>query len=92
GHHVASIGILVADRVLFTGDTLFVGNCGRADLPGSDPQALFHTLRMLSNLPDDVAIYPGHNYGKKPTSTIAHERKTNAALRAKTFEEFDAIP
>ncbi len=92
GHHVASIALLVAEKILFTGDTLYVGNCGRADLPGSDPQVLFVTLQMLGNLDDDIAIFPGHNYGRTPTSTIGREKAENPAMRAKTFDEFDAIP
>jgi glyoxylase-like metal-dependent hydrolase (beta-lactamase superfamily II) len=92
GHHPASIALLVAEHFLFTGDTLFVGNCGRADLPGSDPRNLFVTLGMLSNLPDDVTIYPGHDYGRTPTSTIGREKAENPAMKAKTFEEFEAVP
>jgi glyoxylase-like metal-dependent hydrolase (beta-lactamase superfamily II) len=92
GHHPASIAILVAERILFTGDTLFVGNCGRADLPGSNAHNLWMSLRMLSNLDDDVVIYPGHDYGKRPTSTIAEERVENPAMRAETFEAFEAVP
>lgn len=92
GHHLASVALLVADRMLFTGDTLFVGNCGRADLPGSDPHTLFVTLQMLGNLPDEIEIYPGHNYGKTPSSTIGREKAENQCMRAQTYEEFDAIP
>ncbi len=92
GHHPAAIALLVAEKILFTGDTLFVGNCGRADLPGSDPHTLYMTLQMLSNLPDDVTIYPGHDYGKRRTSTIGRERGENPTMKAKTFEEFDALP
>lgn len=92
GHHPAAIAILVARKLLFTGDTLFVGNCGRADLPGSNPHALWMAMRMFSGLDDDVAIYPGHHYGPTKTSTIGREKRENPAMRAKTFEEFDAVP
>ena len=48
---------------LISGDTLFVQGCGRVDLPGSNSEDMFHSLRKLSDLPDDTIIYPGHNYG-----------------------------
>jgi glyoxylase-like metal-dependent hydrolase (beta-lactamase superfamily II) len=92
GHHPAAVSILVAERILFTGDTLFVGNCGRSDLPGGDARSLFVSMRMYRGLDEAITIYPGHNYGPKPSATLAHERSSNPALRAETFEEFDAIP
>lgn len=74
---------------LFTGDTLFVGGCGRADLPGNDPVAFFDSLfnRILS-LPDDTEIYPGHHYGPRPVSTIADEKKENRFLQTKSLDRF----
>jgi len=92
GHHPAAISILVADRYLFTGDTLFVGDCGRTDLAEASAFTLFVTVRMLAQLEDDVIILPGHDYGPTPTSTIGRERAENPAMTARTFEEFDAIP
>ena len=55
---------------LISGDTLFVQGCGRVDLPGSNSEDMFHSLRKLSDLPDDTIIYPGHNYGPKELSLI----------------------
>jgi hydroxyacylglutathione hydrolase len=92
GHHPAAISILVDDTALFTGDTLFVGNCGRTDLPGANATTLFISLQMLQGLPDEVVILPGHDYGSTPTSTIGREKQENAAFRAETFEEFEAVP
>jgi glyoxylase-like metal-dependent hydrolase (beta-lactamase superfamily II) len=92
GHHPGAISILVADRWLFTGDTLFVGNCGRTDLAGSNAMNQFMTLQMLSGLPDDIIVLPGHDYGPTPTSTLGREKAENPTLRARTFEEFQAIP
>lgn len=71
-----------------TGDVLFVGYCGRADLPGSDPRALWRSLQTLARLPDDTVIYPGHNYGKTPTSTIGREKSTNPYYQCGGEEEF----
>ncbi len=93
GHHPASACFLVeGEGALFTGDTLFVGNCGRTDLPGGDARALFQSLRRLAALPPETVVYPGHDYGRTPTSTIGREAKENATLAATTFEAFDALP
>lgn len=92
GHHPAAISILVGEKILFTGDTLFVGDCGRADLPGGDSRTLYVSMQMYRGLDDDITIYPGHNYGKKPFSTLRHEKKTNPALLAESLEEFEALP
>jgi len=88
GHTPDGICLLV-DKKLFTGDTLFVGECGRTDLPGSSPEDMYHSLfdKILS-LDDDVEVYPGHDYGEKPSSTIGEERKTNYTLKRRTLEEF----
>lgn len=67
---------------LITGDMLFVDGCGRVDLPGSDPDAMFASLQRLAKLPDDTIIYPGHDYGPTPTSTLGAQKKTNPYLSA----------
>lgn len=88
GHTPDGICLLV-DKKLMTGDTLFVGECGRTDLPGSDSRAMYDSLfNKLLKLEDDVEVYPGHDYGKKPMSTIGHERRTNYTLEPRTVDEF----
>lgn len=73
GHTVDGICLLVDDKLL-TGDTLFVGECGRTDLPGSSPEDMYHSLfDKLMKLNDKVEVYPGHDYGPKPSSTIGEE-------------------
>lgn len=73
---------LYADGVLFTGDTLFVGSIGRTDFPGCSYPALERSIRTkLYILPGNTVVFPGHNYGMQPTSTIEHERRTNAFVR-----------
>ena len=62
---------------LFAGDTVFVGACGRCDLAGGDPEQMFESLKRVSQLPDDVRLYPGHDYGEVPVSSIAREREKN---------------
>ena len=88
GHSSDSICLLVDKKVL-TGDTLFVGECGRTDLAGGDARQMYQSLfGKLMKLSDDVEVYPGHDYGSAPSSTIGRERKTNYVLRPRTMEEF----
>jgi glyoxylase-like metal-dependent hydrolase (beta-lactamase superfamily II) len=78
-----------AGGAVFTGDTLFVGECGRVDLPGSSIEAMHDSLlRVIRGLPDELIVYPGHDYGPEPTSTIGHEKSHNYTLRPRTLEEF----
>jgi hydroxyacylglutathione hydrolase len=66
---------------LFTGDTLFVGAAGRTDLPGASLAALLESLEhKLLPLPDDTVIWPGHDYGDTPTSTLGEEKINNPYL------------
>ena len=74
---------------LVSGDTLFVGGCGRVDLPGSDPDEMYRTLtQRLAKLPDTAVLYPGHAYGPTPTSTLAGEKAHNPYLRVPSLEEW----
>ncbi len=73
---------------LITGDTLFVEACGRADLDGSNVEDLYSSLQKIAGLPDETKIYPGHDYGSKPVSTVAWEKKHNKYLKCKDLEEF----
>ncbi len=62
GHTPGSVCLRVEQHLL-TGDTLFVQGCGRVDLPGGDGPTLFRSLQRLAALPDDLVVYPGHDYG-----------------------------
>jgi hydroxyacylglutathione hydrolase len=62
---------------LFTGDTLFVGDSGRTDLAGGDRPTLGKSIRRLMELPDDTVVWPGHDYGPTPSSTIGWEKRNN---------------
>lgn len=77
---------LLADKHLFTGDTMFVGSGGRTDLPGADLNQLLESIKKIVSLPDDTIIMPGHHYGRTPTSTVAQEKKTNVYV-----VEFDLL-
>ncbi|MCS7149313.1 MAG: MBL fold metallo-hydrolase [Caldimicrobium sp.] len=83
GHSPGSICFYAErDGLLFTGDTLFVEGIGRADLPGGDFRVLLRSIReRLFTLPEETVIYPGHDYGPSPTSTIKHERLFNPFLQ-----------
>ena len=73
---------------LITGDILFVTRCGRADFPGSDPEAMYHSLLRLAAYPPETKVFPGHDYGPKPQSTIGFEREHNAYMRCPDLESF----
>jgi glyoxylase-like metal-dependent hydrolase (beta-lactamase superfamily II) len=88
GHSEDSICLIVNKKSIITGDTLFVGNCGRVDLPGSNPEKMYDSLSKVANLDDSLVVYPGHNYGSTPTSTILIEKKNNPMLNFKTKEAF----
>lgn len=77
GHSPGSVTFLV-DNAAISGDCLFAGSVGRTDLPGGSWQTLLHSIRTrLLTLPDDIAVYPGHN----EQTTIGNERRTNPYLR-----------
>jgi len=88
GHSKDSI-CLVGDGKIFTGDTLFVGNCGRVDLPGGSAQELYHSLfDILYKMDESLVLYSGHNYGSTPISTLANEKKSNFVLQKRSEQEF----
>jgi hydroxyacylglutathione hydrolase len=74
---------------VITGDVLFVGSCGGVSYPGSDPAAMVDSLQnRLGALPEETKLYPGHDYGQTPVSTLAWERLHNPALTSDTYEKF----
>ncbi|HXG14725.1 MAG TPA: MBL fold metallo-hydrolase [Calidithermus sp.] len=87
GHTPGSQCFLVDGR-LISGDTLFIGSCGRTDLPGSDPTEMYYSLtQRLAALPDDTVLLPGHNYGG-PSSTLGREKRQNPFLRFSSLGDF----
>jgi glyoxylase-like metal-dependent hydrolase (beta-lactamase superfamily II) len=92
GHTPGGICIIVDNESLLTGDTLFIGDCGRTDLPGGNIDEMFKTLQeKIIPLPDHLIIYPGHDYGDKPFDTLGNQKKRNKTLLAKNIEEFSSI-
>jgi glyoxylase-like metal-dependent hydrolase (beta-lactamase superfamily II) len=89
GHTPDGICLLIDNQKLLTGDTLFVGECGRTDLAGGDSKQLYHSLQdKILKLNDNIELYPGHNYGAKPSSTVGYERRTNYVLKPRSETEF----
>jgi hydroxyacylglutathione hydrolase len=89
GHSEDSICLIIDKKCVFTGDTLFVGGVGRVDLPGSSPKDMYNSLyNKISALEQNLTVYPGHDYGSTPVSTIGKEKMSNFALQARTEEEF----
>ncbi len=87
GHTPGSQCFLVDGR-LISGDTLFIGSCGRTDLPGSDPKEMYYSLtQRLGALPDDTVLLPGHNYGGD-ASTIGREKRQNRFLQFASLHDF----
>ena len=91
GHTPDSI-CLYDGKNLFTGDTLFIGNCGRTDLPGGSTSELFHSLHtVLMALPEETMIYPGHDYGEVRSRMLDEEAKRNPTLLARSLREFGGV-
>jgi glyoxylase-like metal-dependent hydrolase (beta-lactamase superfamily II) len=88
GHTPGSQCFLVQHN-LISGDTLFIGACGRCDLPGSNPEDMYYSLtQKLAKLDDRTMVFPGHNYAARPYSTIADEKRYNPYLQFQSLEDF----
>ena len=90
--HTPGSQCFLANGALVSGDTLFIGGCGRVDLPGSNPEAMYHSLtQVLSKLPEDTLLFPGHNYASKPVSTIGDENRENHYMRVRSPEDWTRL-
>ncbi len=93
GHTKGSICIIVEKKMLLTGDTLFIGDCGRTDLPGGNLREMFSSLHeKIMTLPDELIVYPGHDYGEKPFDSLGNQKRVNKTLLAENLMEFSMIP
>jgi glyoxylase-like metal-dependent hydrolase (beta-lactamase superfamily II) len=91
GHTPGSQCFLV-DGKLVAGDTLFLEGCGRTDLPGGDPVAMYESLtQRLARVPDDTVLYPGHLYSPAPSATMGETRRTNYVFRPRSLEQWLAM-
>ena len=74
---------------LIAGDTLFIGSCGRVDLPGSSAEEMYTSLtQKLMQLPDNTILFPGHNYAPETSSTIGEQKRANPYLRFHSLNAF----
>ena len=88
GHTPGSQCFHVRDR-LISGDTLFIGACGRTDLPGGDAKEMYATLtQRLMKFDDSTILCPGHNYAEKSTDTMGHQKKSNPYLMCDSMDNF----
>jgi glyoxylase-like metal-dependent hydrolase (beta-lactamase superfamily II) len=88
GHTPGSQCFFVDGR-LVAGDTLFLEGCGRLDLPGGDPAAMYDSLtQKLAKVPDDAILYPGHQYSAEPSASMGETRQMNYVFRPKTAEQW----
>ncbi|MHB1534716.1 MAG: MBL fold metallo-hydrolase [Acidimicrobiales bacterium] len=85
GHTPGSQCFLVGS-LLVSGDTLFLEGCGRTDLPGGDPEAMYHSLARLAALPDDTAVFPGHRYSVPPVANLGSIKAVNMVFKPPTAE------
>ena len=91
GHTPGSQCFLVDNR-LVAGDTLFLEGCGRTDLPGGDPGALYESLtQKLAKVPDDATLFPGHLYSAEPSASMGDTRKWNYVFKPRSAEEWLAM-
>ena len=88
GHTPGSQCFLVQNN-LISGDTLFIGACGRCDLPGSNPEDMYYSLtQTLAQLDDRTVVFPGHNYAPRSYSTIGDEKRFNPYLQFQSLQDF----
>ena len=99
GHRPEHCAFVVDERLVLTGDSLFIGDAARPDLAieaHEGAEALFHSLARLTQLPDAHEVYPGHVAGSlcgaamssARSSTIGDEKRTNAALTIRDVRSF----
>lgn len=89
GHSKDSICLILDNKMILTGDTIFVGSCGRLDLPGGSASEMFDSIYgKLINLDSELVVLPGHHYGSKKTSSIREEKENNFVFKFKNKNEF----
>ncbi len=77
---------------LLTGDTIFIGDCGRTDLESGSSAEMFESVSKLRKLPGECVILPGHHYAQACTSTLEHEIKHSKVFQCKTVKELEELP
>ena len=90
--HTPGSQCFLAGPALVSGDTLFIGGCGRVDLPGGDSEQLYYSLtQVLGKLPDTTVLYPGHHYASRMESTLGREKLENLFMRAGSLAKWQRL-
>lgn len=92
GHQPEALCFILGEAAIATGDTLFIDSCGRTDFPGGDTAAMFRSMRILHDLPDDLLVLPGHDYAAHRVRTIGQQRRENPALATHDKVAFERLP
>lgn len=88
GHSPESMCVIINNKGLLTGDTLFIGECGRVDLPGGSAEELYESFQKIKTLDRDLIVFPGHDYGPKQATTLGEQITTNYTLADRSCEDF----
>ncbi len=88
GHAKDLVSVVLGDRLL-TADALLIGSCGRTDLPNGNSTQQYHTLyHTFKSLPDELLVYPGHDYKDRERSTLGEEKERNPKMLFDSEEGF----
>jgi len=85
--HTPGSTVFSLGGAIFSGDVLFVNAIGRCDFAGGDPRQMFHSLKRIRALGDEVTLYPGHDYGDVKVSSIGREKEKNPYFQLLGDEE-----
>ena len=91
GHTPGGLCIIVEKEFLITGDTLFINDCGRCDLPGGSLSDMFVSLQRIKDLDGSLVVFSGHDYGPRPFDTLGSQIRTSGVLMAKDIDEFSRL-
>lgn len=87
--HTPGSQCFYVNNCLVSGDTLFLDGCGRTDLPGGDPEALYHSLtETLARVPDDAILFPGHQYSVESSDLLGDTRARNVVFKPRSAEQW----
>lgn len=87
--HTPGSQCFLCEGHLVAGDTLFLEGCGRVDLPGSDAEALYHSIHgTLAQVPDEAVLYPGHLYAPEPSAPMSDVRRSNFVYRLASLDQW----
>ena len=90
--HTPGSQCFFVDNCLLAGDTLFLEGCGRTDLPGSDPSAMYDSLtQKLAHIPDSATLFPGHLYSPEGSQSMGETREYNYVFKPKSAQQWMAM-